>query len=115
MYAAIAVLILGALSAHATQVGSDKAINQKDEVLTQGKLQLRSGHLTNTIAYLSEGNVHDQLGIKPDAKFVAYNGHELTTKEEMEKALEDSKKIGRHTLQIEQDGRLRTLKYDVRK
>lgn len=89
------------------------AENQED--LKPMKRQLRSGHSTVDTYYQSEGNIHDQLGIKEDAKFIAFNGEELTTNEALIKAFNESKAIGRHSLQIEQDGKLRTLKYEVRR
>jgi hypothetical protein len=93
---------------------SSAGADNRDEVKPM-KRQLRSGHTASETVYQSEGNIHDQLGIKEDAKFVAYNGNELTTNEALLKAFKDSKEVGRHSLQIEQDGKLRTLKYEVRK
>ena len=53
--------------------------------------------------------------IGPDDKILAYNGKDLTTKEDAEKAQEQFSKIGRHSLQIESEGKIRTIKFEVRK
>jgi hypothetical protein len=110
----ISVAVLFSSVGFAQQFSRSSAGPELDKSLSDAKMNLNSGTIKPNIVYTKDGDVYRQIGLRTSDVIKSSNGDDVNSPEAAQKAYAEAAKPGRHKLQIERDGHLQTLKYDVR-